>query len=311
MASTGITSIKKHEKRILVVEDDPSVLLVIKEALAQERYVTEQATTASGAFEKIASFQPHLVLTDHEMPGKTGLEMLHELRKQQNYVTVLFISGKTDPKLIADVLRAGADDFIKKPFRMDELLARVEVAMRVNEVHQHLLAANQRLLELVELDDLTGLYNMRSMYDKIDVEIKRARRFGRYVGCVMVDLDHFKLINDKHDHLFGSQVIKLVGHLVKKSIRDIDFAARYGGDEFLVILTETTPEGVHTFTERLRAKIESEKFEFDGQFATLTASLGYSVGGTSDPREARDLVRSADRALYKAKEAGRNRIEGE
>ena len=300
-----------HEKRILIVEDDPSVLLIIKEALGHERYTTEQATTAAGALEKIATFRPHLVLTDYEMPGMTGLEMLHELRKQQNYVTVLFISGKTDPKLIANVLRAGADDFITKPFRMDELLARVEVAMRVNEVHQHLLEANCRLLELVEHDDLTGLYNMRSMYDKIDVEIKRARRFGRYVGCVMVDLDHFKLINDQHDHLFGSHVIKRVGHLVKSLIRDIDFAARYGGDEYLIVVTETTPQGVQTFSERLRAKIETKKFELDGQFAHLTASFGYSVGGTSDPREARDLVRAADRALYKAKDAGRNRIEGE
>ncbi len=303
--------ISKSKKRILIVEDDLSVLTVIEEALAQERYSTERATGAADALAKVKTFQPHLVLTDHEMPGMTGLEMLHELRQQQNYVTVLFISGKSDPKLIAQILRAGADDFITKPFRLDELLARVEVAVRVNEVHRDLLDANRRLLELVEHDDLTGLFNMRSMYEKIELEIKRARRFGRYVGCIMVDLDQFKLVNDQHDHLFGSHVLKVVGGLIRNVIREVDFAARYGGDEFLVVLTETTPQGVYTFSERLRAAIAAEQFQFNGQVVRLTASLGYSIGGTSDPRDARDLVRNADRALYKAKQAGRNCIEGE
>ena len=303
--------ISKSKKRILIVEDDLSILTVIEEALAQERYSTERATGAADALAKVKAFQPHLVLTDHEMPGMTGLEMLYELRKQQNYVTVLFISGKSDPKLIAQILRAGADDFITKPFRLDELLARVEVAVRVNEVHRELLDANRRLLELVEHDDLTGLFNMRSMYEKIELEIKRARRFGRYVGCIMVDLDQFKQVNDQHDHLFGSHVLKAVGGLIRNAIREVDFAARYGGDEFLVVLTETTPQGVYTFTERLRAAIAVEQFQFNGQVVRLTASFGYSLGGTSDPRDARDLVRNADRALYKAKQAGRNRIEGE
>ncbi len=302
---------KNHEKRVLIVEDDPSIRAVIDEALKQVGYLTERAVDGKDALAKMATFLPNLVLTDHEMPDLTGLEMLRELRTQQNYVTVLFVSGKTDPKLIAHILRAGADDFIAKPFKLDELLARVEVAMRVNEVHRELLEANQKLLELVEHDDLTGLYNMRSMYEKIDLEIKRARRFGRYVGCLMVDLDHFKQINDQHDHLFGSHVIKVVGSLIRKATRDVDFAARYGGDEFLVVLTETTPQGVQSFSERLRTMIAAETFQFNGKIVQLTASMGYSIGGTSDPRDARDLVRFADRALYKAKQAGRNRIEGE
>src|SRR5690606_6990560 len=113
-------------------------------------------------------------------------------------------------------------------------------ALRTNEVYRELLEANSKLQEMVDHDHLTGLFNMRSMYDKIEIEIKRATRHQRQIACVMMDMDHFKSVNDNHDHLFGSFVLKTVGQLIKNSMREVDFAARYGGDEFLIVLTETT-----------------------------------------------------------------------
>lgn len=295
-------------KKVLVVEDDGAILSILEEALVQEKYIVKTSTSAVEAMELVKSFQPHIVLTDNDMPEKTGIEMLRELRQLQNYVTVIFISGRTDSQFVVEALKSGADDYIRKPFRMNELLARVEAALRANDVHRELLEANSRLHDMVDHDDLTGLFNMRSMYDKIDVEIKRAKRFGRYVSCVMMDMDKFKSVNDEHDHLFGSFVLKEVGAIIKQCLREVDFAARYGGDEFLIVLTETSKEGARIFTERLRKAIQDRDFRLNKDSIRLTCSMGFAVGGSDDDRDARSLVRAADRALYKAKEEGRNRV---
>src|SRR5690606_9490426 len=193
--------------------------------------------------------RPHLVITDHDMPELNGLEMLKQLRLEQNYVTVIFMSGRTDSQLVAHAIRTGADDFIRKPFRFDEFIARVESALRNNDIHKELREANIKLQEMVERDYLTGLFNMRSMYERIEFELKRAKRFKRNVSAVMLDMDHFKTVNDTNDHLFGSFVLKEVGEIIRSTIREVDFAARYGGDEFLIVLTETNENGTRIFCE--------------------------------------------------------------
>jgi two-component system cell cycle response regulator len=301
---------KFQQKRILIVEDDGAVIVILEESLRQEGYLVKAVTSVSEAMNVLNTFQPHLVLTDNDMQEKTGIEMLVDLRRSKNYVTVVFISGRSESEFVVAALRAGADDYILKPFRLNELLARVEVALRVNDVHRDLLEANMKLQDMVDHDELTGLFNMRSMYNKIDIEIKRAKRFSRNVACVMLDMDHFKTVNDDHDHLFGSFVLKEVGGVIKEILREMDFAARYGGDEYLIVLTETNPEGVKIFCERLRKLIEAKEFIQSVDRIRLTCSMGYSIGGTGDNRDARDLVREADRALYRAKAEGRNRICG-
>lgn len=296
--------------RILVVEDDGTILSMLEEALLQEGYEVQTTISGKEAIEIIKKFQPHLVLTDNDMPEISGIDMLRDLRAHQNYVTVIFISGRTDTQFVVEALRAGADDYVRKPFRISELLARVEVALRVNNVHRDLLQANLKLQDMVDHDELTGLYNMRSMYEKIDMEISRARRFGRHVACIMMDMDKFKTVNDAHDHLFGSFVLKETGALIKKCMREVDYAARYGGDEFLVVLTETSYEGASLFSERLRKVIETFVFSMGSDSMKLTCSIGFAVGGTGDDRTSRELVREADHALYKSKQEGRNRISG-
>ena len=303
----GEGNLVTDKKRILIVEDNVATITVLREALLTESYIVETAVSASQALGLISNFQPHLVITDNDMDEMSGLEMLKLLRAQQNYVTVIFVSGRTDSPFVSEALRAGADDYIRKPFRIDEFLARVAVALRVNDVHKDLLAANQRLKEMVEHDELTGLFNMRSMYDRIDIEIKRAQRFGRKVACVMLDMDRFKAVNDQHDHLFGSFVLREVGQLIKKNMREVDFAARYGGDEFLIVLTETSLDGAKNFSERMRRAVESHEFVLNADCIRLTCSLGYALGGAGDGRDARNMVREADHALYKAKNTGRNR----
>lgn len=310
MGISNIKTEKEELKRILIVEDDVAIISILEDAIKQEGYLVQSTTSAREAMERVKSFLPNLVLTDNDMPEMTGIEMLRELRRSKNYVTVIFISGRIDSQFVVDALKSGADDYIRKPFRMNELLARIEAALRANEAHRELMIANLKLQDMVDHDDLTGLFNMRSMYEKIDVEIKRATRFGRHVACVMLDMDKFKTVNDNHDHLFGSFVLKEVGAIIKKCMRDVDFAARYGGDEFLIVLTETSNDGVKIFSERLRNAVEQSEFVLNNDRIKLTCSMGYTVGGVGDSRDARQLVRAADHALYKAKEKGRNRVSG-
>lgn len=297
-------------KRILIVEDDLSVLEILSEGLSGRGYLVEQATSAEVAKQKLKVFRPHLVITDNDMPELTGIEMLKQLRQQQNYVTVIFVSGRTDAQFVAETLRAGADDYIRKPFRINELLARVEVALRNNDIRHELMQANLQLQDQVDHDYLSGLYNMRSMYEKIDLEIKRAKRGNRHLACIMLDMDNFKSVNDEHDHLFGSFVLKTMGGLIQKNMRETDFAARYGGDEFLIVLAETEKDGVMNFCERLRNAVESYTFTDGNDSMKLTISLGFAIGGEGVELDARELVRQADRNLYIAKEQGRNRHHG-
>jgi len=300
---------KSRGRRILVVEDEVAIMELIRESLEGAGYEVLTANSAPEALNAIRTWKPHLVLTDQDMPGFTGLEMLRDLRSQLNYVSVIFVSGRSDVTMVTQALRGGADDYVRKPILFDELLARVEACLRTHDLHEELLAANQKLQDMVERDYLTGLFNMRSMYDRIDGELKRAVRFNRKLACVMIDMDHFKSVNDGNDHLFGSFVLKEVGALIKQTMRDSDFAARYGGDEFLVVLTDTDGAGAKVFCERLRQKVLAYNFTDGRSHIKLTMSLGCAVGDSKSSLDARQLVRKADHALYRAKEAGRNRVE--
>ncbi len=294
------------DKRILVVEDDPNSLQILLEALGGEGYQLESATSAAEGLALVKKFKPHLVVSDHDMPGGTGLDMLQTLRQQKNYVTLIFVSGRGDVGLVAKALRAGADDYIRKPFRVEELLARVECSLRNNEARRDLLEANQRLQEMVDRDYLTGLLNMRSLYERIDLELKRHRRFGGECSCVMIDMDHFKRVNDSFDHLFGSFVLKEMGKIIQDTIRDTDLAARYGGDEFLLVLVETGPEGAEVLAERLRQKVADRLFVDGKDQIQLTVSIGLASSSLDPSMDARKLVRFADHALYESKAKGRN-----
>ncbi|MCP4715288.1 MAG: diguanylate cyclase [Deltaproteobacteria bacterium] len=312
--ATALTNKKKStskgsdRKKILIVEDDPTVLEMLDDALADEGFLTECVSSAEGAFKEIDTFEPDLVISDQAMPQMTGLDMLVKLRQNENYVSIIFISGQTDVKTICDAFEIGADDYICKPFRLEELIARVKNCLRTKDVHVQLQKANAKLLEMVDRDHLTGLFNMRTMYEKIDFELARARRYGRRVACVMIDMDYFKTVNDNNDHLFGSYVLSEMGEILRQRVRSTDYAARYGGDEFLVVLTETCRQGADIFCERLRKTIEGHTFRNENCQIKLTLSAGYALTGGEEGIDARSLVRQADHSLYEAKAQGRNRI---
>lgn len=296
-----------QNRGILVLGNDQGSVQTLLEPLRWENWDARCAGSLKEVSAILREWRPQIVLID-ESPFGVGAKWLTFLREKLPHISILFISEAADTEAIIAGLDQGADDYIVKPFVPLELLARVRTHMRIRDLHEQLVCANEKLKELVDIDDLTGLYNMRSLYQRLDFELERGRRFGRSVCAVMMDMDHFKSVNDGHDHLFGSFVISEVGKIIKMNTRNIDIPARYGGDEFLVILTEMTEEGVEMFCERLRRTIESTTFCSGDDSIQLTISIGYALSNPSEPITSKELVRRADHALYRSKRTGRNRI---
>lgn len=297
-----------QNRRIFVIDSDPASLEIILEPLRWEGYDCRGATNEHEALNVLASWVPHIVLLDWLKPIETSVELIRSIKDKFPHVSCIFVSNDSNTESIIDGLDAGADDYIVKPFVPLELLARIRTHLRIRDLHEQLMIANEKLKELVETDDLTGLSNMRSLYQKLEYELQRARRFGREVSVVMMDMDNFKDVNDGHDHLFGSFVLSEIGKIIKQNTRNIDLPARYGGDEFLVVLTETSEEGCRHFCERLRQAIESYEFISGQDKMMLTTSIGFAVSDPLEQITARDLVRRADHALYEAKRSGRNKV---
>ncbi|MNJ93323.1 Response regulator PleD [compost metagenome] len=295
-------------RRILVIDDDKDSLEIMLEPLRWEGYDARGVTTELEAHKLIESWIPHVVILDWMAPSMAGLRVLRSVRERLSHVSCVFVSENSSTEAIIEALDSGADDYIVKPFVPLELLARIRSQLRIRDLHEQLLFANEKLKELVDTDDLTGLFNMRSLYQKLDFEMERARRFHRDVCVVMMDMDYFKTVNDGHDHLFGSYVLSEVGKIIRANTRNIDIPARYGGDEYLMVLTETNHEGAMYFCERLRENIELTTFRSGADSMKLTASLGFAITVPGENISARELVRRADHALYEAKRGGRNQV---
>jgi diguanylate cyclase (GGDEF) domain len=294
-------------RRVLVIDDDRDSLEILLEPLRWEGYDAKGVSTEEEAHRIVETWVPHVVILDW-MTSMAGLRLLKAVRERLTHVSCVFVSENSSTEAIIEALDAGADDYIVKPFVPLELLARIRTQLRIRDLHEQLLYANAKLKEMVDTDDLTGLFNMRSLYQKLDFEMERGKRFGRDVCVVMMDIDFFKTVNDGHDHLFGSYVLSEVGKIIRANTRNIDLPARYGGDEFLVVLTETNHAGAMFFCERLRDSIAKTLFQSGEDQIRLTASLGFAMMVNGENMSARDLVRRADHALYDAKEKGRNQV---
>lgn len=301
-----------YKEKILLIDDDKDNLRFLGRVLELENYKVMQAASGLEGLQLLKDFNPDLVILDINMPQLNGFQTLKLLRQKDEFVSVIFLTANKNTEDIIRGLEAGALDYICKPFNALELVARVRSQLKFKKIQQELREANKKLQSLVDIDDLTGLYNMRSVYERLNHEIERARRYRHGLAVIMMDMDYFKNVNDGHDHLFGSYVLSQVGDIIKKNIRSVDFAARYGGDEFLICLTQTQSEGAMRFADRLRKVIADKEFIQGKDRITMTASFGLALIESKSPViDAHTLVRIADTKLYEAKDNGRNRIEGE
>lgn len=301
---------KKDPKKrhILVIDGQNESLKQVLESLNWEGYEAKGVNDILRANEMLQILKPQVIVVNPIVNGKLDIEMVSTLHRTSPNSSLILSSENMTSEQLIQCLDVGASDFVSLPLDPLQFLARVRAHLRTRDMHDELLFANDMLKELVDIDDLTGLFNMRSLYQRLDFEIERGRRFHRPLGVVMMDMDHFKTVNDGHDHLFGSYVISEVGKIIRANTRNIDIPARYGGDEFLIVLSETPTEGSKFFCERLRKAIESTTFTNGKDSIKLTISLGFAMTENGESITAKELVRRADMALYQAKHEGRNRV---
>jgi diguanylate cyclase (GGDEF)-like protein len=289
--------------RVLVVEDEADQ----RDALAALLETDYQVATAADGEEGVRVARadpPDLVVMDLVMPRMDGFAALEALRSDHRTaeVPVIFVSGRGDDVTRVRGLDLGAVDFLAKPFSERELKARIERTLR-------LVRRQTQLRQLAQTDTLTGLPNLRAFRARLEDEVKRAQRYGTPLTCVMGDMDHLKPLNDEMGHAAGDQAIAAVADVVRTELRETDFAARYGGDEFVVLLPHTSVSEGRVFAERVCDRLRDTTLEAGGKRVVLAASFGVAELAESPGDEAAEvMVQRADEALYAAKRAGRGRV---
>lgn len=251
-----------------------------------------------------------LVLCDLEMPGFDGEKLLQIKRASptSRSIPFVFLTGSSDRDRKARMLERGAHDLIDKPFHPPELVARLNLHLRTKRLHDELRQKNEMMARLSTTDPVTGLRTRRFLSEALTIEFLRARRYKTPLGVVMADLDHFKRVNDEYGHLAGDVVLQGVAGILLQQLRATDLAGRYGGEEILVVLSQSDCDAAATLAERWRSQVEEAVFDAaDGRAIQVQLSLG--VAQYHDQMESPDeLVALADAALYRAKDAGRNQV---
>jgi diguanylate cyclase (GGDEF)-like protein len=299
--------------KILVVDDSRTQLDWLVQVLEREGYDVRTAGDGKESIRKVRADPPDLVLLDMILPDMDGLEVLRivKARPDEEFIPVIMLSVKSDLDSKVAGLRIGADDFLAKPFAEAEILARCAAMLRIKNLQDQLRRTQQKLAEQAITDELTGLKNRRAFDERLQEEFRRAQRYSDPVSLIMVDLDHFKNVNDRFGHQFGDLVLRGAAEQLRASTRDPDICARYGGEEFAVILPKTHLAGGLSVAERIWKYLGSREYPVpvpNGQPVKVTASLGVAFYPSKDVTSPDLLLRFADEALYRAKGAGRNTI---
>lgn len=294
---------------ILIAEDDPVFRRLLQSRLQNWGYRVIAVADGAEAWELLQqSDPPDLLILDWMMPGIDGIELCRRIREmnRDSYQYVLLVTGKDGKQNVIKGLEAGADDYLTKPFDLGELRARVWTGKRILSLQRELIQAREDLRFQATHDALTGLRSRGSTLDLLASELKRGFRSHTATGILMIDLDHFKSVNDTHGHLAGDVVLKEAARRVSDAVRSYDFVGRYGGEEFLAVLSRCTLNELEIVAERIRSAVA------ETAIATQTANINVtvSVGGVVALDRASDLelLSAADSALYEAKRAGRNRV---
>ena len=295
--------------RVLVVDDSRLVRLMVLRILRRAGYAADEAGTGALGLEMLATKGYDVVITDLRMPGMDGFAVLSGVKRIAPNVEVVVLTGTHahDVDCAVRALRLGAHDYLSKPPQSpDEVtltIARALEKKRLKDANQELLA---KLEALSRTDPLTGAGNRRSFDETLGKEFARARRHGHPLSVVMLDIDHFKRINDTHGHPVGDQVLRSFARVVASVLREGDTLFRYGGEEFVVLLPDTSRDGALAAAQRMVAAIASAPHKVGHESINVTTSAGVA-GLEQAARDGNELVGKADSALYEAKEGGRNR----
>ena len=303
---------------VLVVEDSPEISALIVLTLGIEGYQVSQAADGSQALEMVSSLLPDLILMDVMMPVMNGFQVAEKLKQnpETRNIPLIFVTAKSELPDMVHGLET-AVDYISKPFAVPELVARVRSALRMKKLQKDLQRSNEELSRLALTDGLTGLLNRRGFDQQLEDEIWRARRFNHGLGLLIFDLDRFKSVNDTWGHTQGDIVLRVFAEVLMNSSRRVDKVARFGGEEFALLLPATDSEGVEVVGEKVREateKMEIPCVPCGDTILRVTVSAGGVIlpelaeHGPAVADLAGGMFALADRYLYAAKNGGRNRV---
>ena len=311
------SKVSKSRDFILVVEDETNSRLLLKTYLTSDDYNVKLARSGEEALEIAAAHPPSVIILDIILPGMNGYEVCKRLKHsiRTSFIPIILVTALRGNDERVQGIEAGADDFISKPFNRVELLTRIKSLLRIKALNdaleqkiEELEKAKAKLRKLAVTDGLTGLYNYRAFRRQLHMEIQRSKRFSLPVSLLMMDIDHFKVYNDRFGHLNGDRVLKRFAQILHENIREVDCLARYGGEEFALILPGTDKKSAKIVAEKVRRLVERSPFPMEKKLPKKRVTI--SVGVASYPEDTRDeeeFIRLSDTAMYRAKKSGRNR----
>ena len=293
---------------ILMVDDVSQNLQVLGSVLDRAGYGTTSAVNGHKALERVENTMPDLILLDLMMPDMNGLDVCEILHSQPHTrdIPVIMLTASNESRHLVSAFQSGAVDYITKPYRVPELLARVKTHLQLKKYREELQKALSDLEQLVITDALTGIPNRRHLFEFAAKQLHQAELYQRPLSLLMLDVDHFKKINDNYGHAVGDEVLKLVANNLKRTLRQEDCLSRFGGEEFVAILPETDIEEAIMIGERVRLNIAELGILAQDHCLNITISLGISALKPDD-QNIDDLLKRADDALLEAKRSGRNR----
>lgn len=283
---------------ILIVDDDPEQVSVHALILQKAGMITSVAIDPKQVIKVLVEAKPEIILMDMYMPGCSGMELAAVIRQQEAFVSIpiVFLSVEQDLDKRLAAIRLGGDDFLTKPISEEHLIASI-----TNRVER-----TRSMRYLMERDSLTGLLNHSNLKENLNRELKRSERTETEICFAMIDLDRFKTVNDTYGHLTGDRVLQGLARLLQERLRTTDIIGRYGGEEFAVILLNTSLENAKNIMDEIRENFSQIKQQSETEEFCATFSCG--IASFPDFKDAVSVNDAADKALYQAKEAGRNRV---
>lgn len=283
---------------------------MMAQMLREWRIVPTTATAFADVLRAYKETRPDLVLLDVMMPQIDGYKLAQVFKRDPSFIPVIMLTALDDLESKRRGLTAGADEFLTKPVNTIELQIRMSSMIRIKRLTDELENANKTLAALATFDPLTELANRRLLEQRLTSEFQRAERYQRPLTVIMVDIDHFKRVNDSHGHQIGDKVLGMVGEVLRQCTRSTDLAGRFGGEEFMIVAPETSIESARVLAERVRSLVVVRSADGDAQeqgIPPITVSVGVATT-TAEMQTQDDLVKRADDALYAAKREGRDRI---